>query len=154
MAQRFSGDWTVECFVNIHLAHFPYRFIIEGSRTSDGVYPLEITTPPVSVSGPNWSIRLEWYDPREGRTDWFPGNVGRTGATYTIADSLVVILDPTFSSGQEPILTLDGMMLALPWHPIRMRCRNVDPKLNPWHPFANPYDFTLPKRRVPRPPHR
>ena len=33
-----------------------------------------------------------------------------------------------------------------------LRCRNLDPKLNPWHPFANSYDFTMPRRRKPKPP--
>lgn len=63
MAEIFSGDWVVE-FVDYPVAHIPYRVIIEGSLTSDGVYPLEITTPPVTVSGPRWSIKLEWYEYR------------------------------------------------------------------------------------------
>jgi hypothetical protein len=151
MAEIFFGDWIVECF-GLDRIHILYRFIIEGSRTSDGIYPLEITTPPVSVSGPSWSIRFEWYEYREGRTDWLPGDVSRTGTTYTIEDSLVVILDPKFSSGQEPIIRLDGLRISLPGGNIRMRCRNVDPQLNPWHPFVNPYNFTLPKRRKRRDP--
>ena len=72
MAEIFSGDWVVE-FVDYPVAHIPYRVIIEGSLTSDGVYPLEITTPPVTVSGPRWSIKLEWYEYRGGGQTGFPG---------------------------------------------------------------------------------
>ena len=60
MIEMFSGDWTVEVFQKD--ASFSQRFIIGGSIASDGVYPGETTTPPVSVSGPRWSIRFEWND--------------------------------------------------------------------------------------------
>ncbi len=152
MAETFSGEWVLECFTNLHLAHIPYRFTIQGSQASDGVYPLEISTPPLTVAGPRWSVAFEWFDPRDGRQSWFPGALRRTGASFTVADSLVVILDPMSSPGQEPFPGLNGMMLALPWSPIRMRCRNLDPDLRPWLlPFANPYDFTRPARKTPRP---
>ncbi len=132
MAEMFSGDWTVEVFQKD--ADFSERFIIEGSRASDGVYPGETATPPVSVSGPSWFIRFEWND--NAGSGWQPSDVRRTGAAYTLQDGLVVLLgaDDNF----EQLRDHD-------FNDVVLRCRNVDPQLNPWHPFANPYDFTLPE---------
>jgi len=158
MAEMFSGAWTIECLWS---GAWSKRFIIEGSLASDGVYPLGwdgvpmglnpvnvLTTPPISVSGPNWLIRFEWDG--GGVLGWQSDtSLKRSSAAYTLQDGLVVELlsDNRSVSTPGPLSIYDSASL---------RCRNVDPKLNPWHPFANPYDFTLPKRRKPihpiRPP--
>lgn len=131
MAEIFSGDWTVEVFEKD--ASYSQRFIIEGSLASDGVYIGETTTSPVSVSGQNWSIRLEWND--NVGSGWQPSDVRRTGAAYTIQDGLTVFLgaDDNF----EHLRDHD-------FNDVVLRCRNIDPRLNPWYPFVKPYDFTLP----------
>jgi hypothetical protein len=132
MAETFSGQWLVEVFQKD--AAFSERFIVEGSLGSDGIYPGEMITPAVSVSGQNWSIRFEWND--NAGSDWQESAVRRTGAAYTLQDGLIVFLgaDDNFPSRR------DG-----DFNDVVLRCRNLDPQLNPWDPFANPYDFTLPK---------
>ena len=151
MAEMFSGDWTVEGLVErrdiiwepvaqpirgeLFKLVLPLRFVIAGSIASDGEYPVSLTLPPVSVSGPRWSISLELG--RHGRFPqwWVPLDIRRTSAAYTIQGGLV------FSLGTN---ANDQYLI----------CRNVDPQLNPWRPFLNPYDFILPKRREPKRPIR
>lgn len=132
MTEIFSGDWTIEVFQKE--AAFSERFVIEGSLASDGVYPGETTTPPVSVSGTSWSIRFEWND--NAGSGWQPSDIRRTDAAYTLQNGLVVFLgaDDNF----EQLRDHD-------FNDVVLRCRNIDPQLNPWYPFANPYDFTLPE---------
>jgi hypothetical protein len=138
MPEIFAGDWTVEGAISgdIQLDH-QYRFVIAGSVASDGAHPVSLTNPPISVSGATWSISLEYFtlyahpiaDPNPPRPpEWVPFDARRTSVAYTIENGLVVFLG---TSAKDQFLI----------------CRNVDPKLNPWHPFTNPYDFTLPKRR-------
>lgn len=145
MAEIFSGDWTIECLWS---GLWSKRFIIEGSLASDGVYALGwdgvpmglntvnvLTIPPISVSGPRWLIRFEWADAGVG---WQPDtSLERSGAAYTLQDGLVV--DLVFEVPPGPGLRIGDSA--------SLRCRNVDPKLNPWRPFANSYDFTMPRRR-------
>jgi hypothetical protein len=129
MAETFSGSWIVEVLGKE--SPFLHRFVIEGSDASDGIYPGDTSTPPVSVSGPNWSIRLEWHDATLSPI-WRASDVHR-GAAYTLEDSLVVSLGVD-DSLPLPDPSLDAFVL---------RCRNVDEHMNPWHPFVNPYDFTV-----------
>lgn len=134
------------------------RFIIEGSLASDGVYHLgvdplavvadplgtqvPIITPPISVSGPSWFIRFEWDG--GGVLSWQSDtSLKRSSAAYTLQGGLVVDLLSDNRSVIPP-----GPTPSL-FDSASLRCRNLDPKLNPWLPFANPYDFTLP-----RPPER
>ena len=149
MAQMLSGDWTVEfpsatlngttLFNSFYNEH---RFVIEGASNRNGPHPFASIVVPVSVSGPSWFFSLEWFDPLIG---WRPNPVPmrRIGADYTLQGGLVVLLqaDNTLPGGG-----------GIPFVTISLRCRNLSPKLNPWGPFANPYDFTLPERRKPKRP--
>jgi hypothetical protein len=146
MPEMFSGDWIIECLWS---GLWSKRFIIERSLSSDGVYllgvdplrdwgPLEearvLTTPPISVSGPSWFIRFEW----DGGGVWQPDtSLERSSVTYTLEDGLVVDLlsDNRSVVSPGPFSLYDSAAL---------RCRNLDPQLNPWHPFANPYNFIRP----------
>lgn len=134
MAEIFSGDWTVEVFQKD--ADFSERFVIEGSLASDGIYPGEVSTRPVSVSGARWSIRLEWND--NAGSGWQPSGVRRTSAIYSLQDGLVVFVgaDDNFENLRDH-----------DFNDVVLRCRNVDRQLNPWFPFVNPYEFTLPEKR-------
>jgi hypothetical protein len=153
MAEMFSGDWTVDVFGHSVEAHVPFlvsfvphRFVIEGSSTSDGRYPFDTTTAPVSVSGPSWFIRFEWLHMVDS---WEPNPAPvRRIAAYTLEGGFVVFLEADNNIG----IAVGGS--DLPFKSIVLRCRNVDPKLNPWHPFVNPYDFIIPKERQPKKPIR
>lgn len=159
MAEMFSGDWTVEVFghsVEAHVPHLvsfvPHRFIIEGSHASDGGYQIGATagvTPtaaPVSVSGLSWFISFEWLQMLD---NWVPNSAPvRRIAAYTLEGGLVIFLEADNNLG----VAVTGT--DLPFKSIVLRCRNVDPKLNPLHPFINPYNFTLPKHPDTRNPVR
>lgn len=97
---------------------------------------------PISVSGVRWLVRFEWA----GAVSPDTGPV-RTAAAYTLQDGLVVDLlsDNVSVVGSSGIRVYDSASL---------RCRNVDPKLNPWRPFASSYDFTMPTPRRTRDPIR
>src|SRR4051794_13178299 len=132
MAESFSGDWTIE-FVSKE-ADFAERFIVEGANTGNGTYVAEAGMPSISVSGPNWSIRFEWND--NAQSGWQASAVRKIAADSTLQNGLVVLLgiDDNF----EGLRDRD-------WNDVVVRCRNVEPQLNPWLPFTNPYDFTVPK---------
>ena len=148
MAVMFSGAWTIDfpsatlngttLFNSFYNEH---RFIIEGSSTRNGPHPFQSIVVPVSVSGPSWFFTLEWFDTMVG---WRPNPVPlrRIGAVYTLQSGLVVTLQAnnTLAGGG-----------GIPFSTISLQCRNVEPQLNPWHPFTNPYDFRLPKGKRPRP---
>ncbi len=148
MAEMLSGDWIIECLWS---GLWTKRFIIERSLSSDGVYllgtdplrdwgPLDtarvLTTPPISVSGPSWFIRFEWDG---GSVLGWQSDTSliRSSAAYTLHDGLVVDLlsDNRSVVPPGPFSLYDSASL---------RCRSVNPQINPWHPFANPYDFTRP----------
>lgn len=131
MAETFAGNWVVEVFQKD--AAFSQRFIIEGSNGSDGVYAGETSTPPVSVSGANWSIRFEWNN--NAGSGWQASEERRNGATYTLAEGLVVFL-----GADDNVVHLRDH----DFNDVVLRCRNVDPELNPWLSVV-PYDFTLPE---------
>jgi hypothetical protein len=150
---QFHGDWAVEVFFKE--AFFDQRFAIVGSDTSDGVYPGVPGSPPVNVTGTTWNISLEWND--NATSGWQPSDVRRNAVDYTVSDGLVVMIGA--DDNYEQFRDHD-------FNDIVLRCRNTDQRLAPWHPIANPYDFTLPERvrdreRIPppkdpplRPPHK
>ena len=132
MAETFSGEWTVEVLEMV-ATHSGFRFIVEGALAGNGVYAGEMGTPPVAVSGDHWSIRFEWED-RTGIIQPVT-NVARTAA-YTLDLGLLVFL------GTNGLLILG----AQDFGDITLRCRNVDPPINPWIPFTNRYSFIVPRR--------
>jgi hypothetical protein len=132
MVAIFSGDWIIE--VVEKRADFSQRFIVEGSAGSDGVYPGETATPPVKVSGSRWLIRFEWSN--NSGSSWQPSQLRRTGAEYTLDTGLTVFLGADDNWDLLRDKDFDDVVL---------RCRNTDRQRNPWHPFKNPYNFTLPR---------
>jgi len=131
-AQLFSGNWVIQVFSKD--AAFSERFVIEGSLASDGAYAGETTTPPVSVSGPRWFLRFEWND--NAGSGWQPSDVRRTGASFTLQEGLVTFLgaDDNFSQLRDH-----------DFNDLVLRCRNLDPEINPRIPLTTPPDFTVPK---------
>src|SRR5690348_2096440 len=129
--QLFSGDWTVTVFSKD--AAFSERFVIEGSVSSDGAYPGETTTPPVSVSGSRWFLRFEWND--NAGSGWQPSDIRRTDASYTLQEGLVTLVaaDDNFEQFRDH-----------DFNDLILRCRNLDPQINPRIPLFNMPDFTLP----------
>jgi len=131
VTEEFFGPWTVE--VAQKDAAFSERFVIEGSDASDGAYPGETGTPAVSVTGERWRIRLEWND--NAGSGWQPSAMRRLDVGYTIQQGLVVQVgaDDNYEEFRDD-----------DFNDVVLECRSDDPRVNPWHPFANPYDFTLP----------
>jgi hypothetical protein len=131
MAEMFYGDWTVEA--NEEEVVASHRFIIEGAVNGAGVYPGESGNPPVSVSGPAWSIIIEWND--NAGSNWQTCAVRRTSVTFTLKDGLVVRLgaDDNYVDLRDNDFN-DSILI----------CRKIDPQFTPWNPFVNTYDFTLP----------
>jgi hypothetical protein len=129
--QLFSGHWTVAVFSKD--ANASQRFVIAGSDASDGIYAGETTTPPVSVSGPRWFLRFEWND--NAGSGWQPSDIRRIGASYTLQEGLVTLLgaDDNFEQFRDH-----------DFNDLILRCRNLDPELNPRLPLFNMPDFTLP----------
>jgi hypothetical protein len=127
MAERFYGEWMVEVIQTDPA--LSQRFITSGS-SNDNVYPAETTTNPVSVSSwprQGFEVQMEWKDIAGSDFDWHPSDVRRIGVDYTLQDGLVVLLK---AEDNDFVL----------------RCRNVDPQLNPWRSSAvNLPDFTLPE---------
>ena len=129
---EFFGSWTVQVVQKD--AAFSERFVIEGSDASDGAYPGDTGTPAVSVSGPRWRIRMEWND--NVGSGWQSSAVRRNSVGYTVQDGLVILLGADDNYEQFRDHDFDDVVL---------RCSSDDPQVNPWRPFANPYDLTLPK---------
>ena len=148
MAEMFSGDWTVQ--VIEMSGNSRLRFILQGSHASDGAYEVTAGMAPFSVSGPSWIISFEAFSPIPPKGWWPAQHVKRIGAAYTLQDGLDVsiranshfLYQGSSASGAKDFFS-DCTLL----------CRNVEPQINPWRPFVNPYDFILPKRRrKPTPP--
>lgn len=152
MAEMFSGDWTVELlwggiWVPVLTDGVSRRFIIEGARTGNGAYLLNslLPSPAPPVSGPRWFVRIELYV----GGGWQPDTkLRRIGAVYSLQGGLVVDI----ASGNWIDPPPGGALFLQSGDSAALRCRNVDPAINPWHPFANPYDFTMPTQARPRPP--
>src|SRR5262245_23301415 len=132
MSEEFFGPWTLE--VAGKEAVLSERFVIAGRDISDGLRAGETSTPPVVVTGARWRVTLEWND--NAGSGWQPSDVRRTGASYTLQSGLVILLG---ADDNRPELR-DG-----DFNDVVVRCISNDPRINPWHPFVNPYDFTLPR---------
>jgi hypothetical protein len=63
MLITMQGNWTVR--VKEKSAAFPQRFIISGAATGNGTYNGVTATPPVSVTGSQWTIAIQ-NDPGSG----------------------------------------------------------------------------------------
>ena len=140
MAEQFSGDWTVEVAAATGTL---LRFVIEGSLASNGGHPVSATMPALAVSGPHWLLRFEAFSPIPPK-GWFSTDVRRIGAACTLQDGLDVFLRASVTFGLSPQQSVKPYFSEC-----TLRCRNVDHKLNPWRPFTNPYDFTIPRRHGP-----
>jgi hypothetical protein len=139
VAEIFYGDWAVEVLAKD--AAFSQRFVIAGSAASDGAYPGVPGTGAGVVSGQGWSITMEWSD--DAGSGWQPSEIRRS-AVYIEHVGLVVDLGA------------DDNVPALRDHDYNdmiLRCRSVDPLLDPLQQRVNPYDFTAPASALhPDPP--
>ncbi|MBF8266444.1 MAG: hypothetical protein HW384_2308 [Dehalococcoidia bacterium] len=57
MTITMQGPWTVS--VKFKESAFQQRFVIAGATSGNGTYAGLVTTPPVSVIGPNWAITIQ-----------------------------------------------------------------------------------------------
>lgn len=143
--QLFSGTWLIE--VLSKEAAFSQRFVIEGSVASDGIYAGEVTTTPIVVTGPRWTLRFEWNNNVD--SGWQPSDLKRTGAEFTMSGGLVTVLgaDDNFPDLRDH-----------DFNDLVLQCRNLDPDLNPRIPPGGGIDLTTPvdtrnkNQPCPRPP--
>lgn len=71
MAITMQGNWTVK--VKSKHAGFKQRFRIQGSDSADGVYNGVVSTPPVYVTGAQWTVSVEHKTSGRGAL-WIPSN--------------------------------------------------------------------------------
>ena len=123
-----------------------------------------IGTAPGLVAGSSWIITFEFspfgfLDFRPVGPfvigDWYQSGIVKS-ATYTTQDSLLMTLAADYPKKPNYAERPDRDKPAL-----LIRCRSVDPSLQPLGPVGAPFDFTLPRetlekyrKRHPRPPHR
>jgi hypothetical protein len=131
LAQLFSGAWIIQVVAKD--GDFSERFRIEGSLAADGTYPGDLTLPPVLVTGSRWFLRFEWNN--NAGSGWQPSDVRRTAASFTVQEGLVTMLgaDDNFSALRDH-----------DFNDLVLRCRNVDPAINPRIPLTTVPDFTVP----------
>lgn len=85
------------------------------------------------MSGPRWFLRFEWND--NAGSGWQPSDLRRIDASYTLQEGLVTVLGADDNFEQFGDHDFNDLIL---------RCRNLDPELNPRIPLFNMPDFTLP----------
>jgi hypothetical protein len=156
MAETLYGVWWID--VTFGETQSGERFTIAGSDSSDGVYDKRqivagITTVPALISGPAWSITME-FSPFGflgiGQVgpfiigNWYPSGIVRS-ATYTEKDYLVVTLGADYPTHPDYAARPDhdqpGLVLT---------CRSLAPSLRPPQPVINPLNFTLPRETIAR----
>ena len=155
MSKLFHGDWSVEI---VEISGLTRRLIIQGSAANDGIYPTAVATAIAVTGAPGigWQVSTESLRPQpRGSTveDWRPNDLRPVSADCSLQDGLVVML----SASRMGLTWNGGTLTPLEGH-IVLRCRNVEPRLNPWHAVVNPYDLRVVRRRPPpgpvRPPSR
>lgn len=67
MAITMQGNWTVN--VKSKSAAYQQRFVIQGSDSADGVYSGVVSTPPVIVTGAQWTISIQ-HKPKSAKASW------------------------------------------------------------------------------------
>ncbi len=85
MAITMQGNWTVS--VKSKTAAFQQRFVIQGSDSADGVYAGDVSTPPVHVTGAQWTIAIEHLPTGKGAT-WKP-SAERLGTPSAMGGQIV-----------------------------------------------------------------
>ena len=132
MAETFYGPWEIT--VVSRDAWFDQRIVVTGSDGMDGAYPGVPGSPPLRVTGAEWSLRMEWND--NAGSGWQPSEI-RRAARYTVAEGLVVELG--VDDNYEHLRDHD-------FNDVVIGLVSRDPLHTPLHPIVNPYDFTVPKK--------
>ncbi|WP_341887801.1 hypothetical protein [Variovorax sp. YR752] len=132
MSETFYGTWLID--VVSKDAAYSQRYIVSGSDRVDGVYPGDVSSPRLQISGAEWTLTLEWND--NVNSGWQPSRVIRRTTTFDVDDGLVVVLGiddnwPTYADNDYDDLVI--------------RCQNIDPQLLPWYPHRQTVDFRLPR---------
>ena len=132
MPEIFYGTWLIDVIAKD--AAFSQRYVINGSDRVDGDYPADTTTPQLQVSGAEWTLTMEWND--NAGSGWQSSRVRRSTVNFTVEDGLVVVLgvdDNWIQFADED------------FNDVQVRCQNIDPHLNPWHPHKRTVDFSVQK---------
>jgi hypothetical protein len=132
MAQTFYGKWIVE--VVSKDASFDERFIISGAAVGNGAYAGVVGTS-VHVEGLKWQISFEWTGPTH--IDWRPSDDRKLSAGVLLDKGLVV----TIGADDNVPAARDH-----DYNDLIVRCRNIDPQLNPFIPITTLPDFTYERR--------
>ena len=134
MAETFYGSWLIG--IASKDAWFNQRYVVAGSDRSDGVYPADVGSPVLQVTGVEWTLSLEWND--NAASGWQPSRVLRRRVEFDVDQGLVVTLGVDDNWPNAADNDFDDVVL---------RCQNIDWHLIPWHPHRRTVDFRLPRRK-------
>jgi hypothetical protein len=114
--------------------------LLRNPRVDDVIDPIAVGTAVAARPEIVWPVMQlqEFGKPVE---DWRPDSLEPVGMDYTLEDGLVVVLSAT----QWGYAWDDaGRITPREEGHIVLRCRNIEPRLNPWLGLVNPYDFSVP----------
>jgi hypothetical protein len=142
VTQRFSGPWVIAPDTVSPIGS--YRYVIQGSDSSDGEYDLPWSggTPPVSVSGDDWALQIQALIGGDWSQDEadppLPGGGETSAAVFAPQTGLVrTVGTGTLAYNAPPP---PG---AFEFSGARLRCTSLDPDLSPGPMPPHP-DFTVP----------
>ena|SRR6188472_421749 len=141
MTETLYGDWSIRCReLNWD---GDQRFIIIGSISSDGIYPAIPGAEITRVSGPEWSIMIE-YAKSTGDTVFYPSSTKKV-ISYTPDDRLAITI------GASNNYEVAGEGWAVPGSPDYIDtviiCKSLDQSINPNYPDIT-HDFTISSNRI------
>lgn len=128
MSETFYNEWAIH--VDQNNALYSQRFVISRSASSDGSYAASLGMSPVTVSGEEWTLAMEWND--NNSSGWQASRIRRS-AEYTVQGGFTIVLaaDDGPAPGDQDF---DDLVLI---------CKSLDPTTDPPLPTSNPYDFTI-----------
>ncbi len=144
MAITMQGNWTVS--VKSKTAAFQQRFVIQGSDSADGVYAGDVSTPPVHVTGAQWTIAIEHLPTGKGAT-WKP-SAERLGTPSAMGGQIVfdILSNDTGADQDYDDLVLTCSMAQSPTDYVvygRVRSYAGLCRANPCFPFYFVIDTSL-----------
>src|SRR5215208_5422544 len=121
MTETLYGDWSVNCS-ELNWGWGDQRFIIDGSDSGDGIYPAVPGTEIARVSGPEWSIKVE-YNWNRGDTLFYPSST-RKLVSYTVSEGLLITIG---SSNDYVVVSGEGGMHGSPdYIDMVIICKSLD----------------------------
>lgn len=142
MTDTLYGNWSVKCR-ELNWGWGDQRFVINGSDSSDGIYDAIPDTEIARVSGPEWSIKIE-YNWNRGDTLFYPSST-RKLVSYTVSEGLMITIG---ASNDYVVVDGPGGMHGSPdYIDTVIICKSLDPTINPKPPDIS-YNFSISPDKV------